>query len=199
MKPKAMKKIDKFPSRLRPALVLFLIMTILLGVLYPLVVTAIAQAAFPAQANGSMVMNGNTITGSALLGQANTDSRYFWPRPSATDYNPLPSGASNQGPTSSVLAEQVRQRAFDFQVANGLQASVAVPADMLFASGSGLDPHISPDAARLQIQRVAQARGLEAAKIAQLVESQTEPPQLGLLGRPRINVLLLNMALDRLE
>lgn len=186
-------------KQLRTGLVMMLIMTLITGVVYPLVVTGIAQLAFPAQANGSLVGDAAQPTGSALIGQANTDLGYFWPRPSATDYGTLPSSGSNLAPTSAALAELVAQRAADFRTANNMAADAPVPVDMLFASGSGLDPHISPDAARLQIGRVAAARGLAEAKVAALVEAHVEGPQLGLLGEPRVNVLLLNSALDALE
>jgi K+-transporting ATPase ATPase C chain len=134
-----------------------------------------------------------------LLGQANTDARYFWPRPSATNYGTLPSGGSNLAPTSAELAGLVGQRAADFRAAHGLAPGDVVPVEMLFASGSGLDPHISPSAARLQAGRVAAARGLDEAEVAALVDSYVEGPQMGMLGQPRVNVLLLNMALDQLE
>jgi K+-transporting ATPase ATPase C chain len=184
---------------LRPALVLLAILTVITGIVYPLVVTSIAQALFPAQANGSLVGQPGQPVGSALLGQANADPRYFWPRPSATAYGAMPSSGSNLAPTSATLAELVAQRAADFRADHGLSAIDAIPVEMLFASGSGLDPHVSPDAARLQAGRVATARGLEEATVAALVETYIENPQLGILGRPRVNILLLNLALDELE
>ena len=186
-------------KQLRPALFMLAILTLLTGVIYPLLVTGIAQLALPRQANGSLVLVGDTVVGSALLGQANDDPRYFWPRPSATDYGTLPSGGSNLAPTSVALAAAVRQRTTDFRAANSLAADAAVPTEMLFASGSGLDPHISPDAARLQVGRVAAARGLNQAQLLALVEAHVERPQLGLLGQPRVNVLLLNRALDEIQ
>lgn len=186
-------------KQLRPALMMLALLTILTGVVYPLIVTGIAQLAFPRQANGSLVRAGESVVGSALLGQANADPADFQPRPSATGYGTLPSGGSNLAPTSADLAAAVRQRAADFRAANGLAADAAVPTEMLFASGSGLDPHVSPDAARLQVARVAAARGLDEAAVAALVEAHVEGPQLGLLGQPRVNVLLLNLALDGLE
>ena len=186
-------------KQLRPALFLLAILTLLTGVIYPLLVTGIAQLAFPRQANGSLVMAEESVVGSALLGQANADPRYFQPRPSATNYGTLPSGGSNLAPTSAVLAAAVGQRAADFRAANGLSADAVLPTEILFASGSGLDPHISPDAARLQVGRVAAARGLDEATVAALVEDHVEGPQLGILGQPRLNVLLLNLALDGLE
>lgn len=181
-------------KQLRPALLMLASLILLTGVVYPLVVTGIAQLAFPRQANGSLSMVGETVVGSALLGQANDDPRYFWPRPSATGYDTLPSGGSNLAATSGALTTAVTQRA-----AQGSVANAPMPLEMLFASASGLDPHISPEAARMQIGRVAAARGLDEAVVASLVEAHVEGPQLGFLGQPRVNVLLLNMALDELE
>jgi K+-transporting ATPase ATPase C chain len=186
-------------KQLRPALMMIALLTILTGVIYPLVVTGIAQLAFPRQANGSLVMAGATVAGSVLLGQANDDPRYFWPRPSATGYGTLPSGGSNLAPTSADLAAAVAQRAADFRTANGMGDADSVPVEMLFTSGSGLDPHISPDAARLQAGRVAAARGLPEAQLLALVEAHVEGPQFGFLGQPRVNVVLLNVALDGLK
>lgn len=186
-------------KQLKPVLPMLLILTLLTGVIYPLVVTGIAQLLFPYEANGSLLGDEAQPVGSAMLGQANDDPRYFWPRPSATGYGALPSGGSNLGPTSAILAEQVAQRAGQFRADNDLAADTPLPVEMLFASGSGLDPHISPTAARLQIGRVAAARGLNEAQVAALVEEHIEGPQLGFLGQPRVNVLLLNLALDDLE
>jgi K+-transporting ATPase ATPase C chain len=184
---------------LRTALLMLALLTFLTGVVYPLFVTAIAQVLFPAQANGSLLGEPERPLGSTLIGQANDDPRYFQPRPSATGYGTLPSGGSNLGPTSKTLAEQVARRAEDFRVANDLSDDLPVPVDMLFASASGLDPHISPAAARLQVPRVADARGLDETRVAMLVEEFVEGPQFGILGEPRVNVLLLNIALDRLQ
>jgi K+-transporting ATPase ATPase C chain len=157
-------------------------------------------------ASGGIVLRDGQPVGSELLAQRFVAAQYFWPRPSAgddgTDYATLPSSASNLGPTSSNLVTLVRTRADQFRAAHGLPDKAAVPPDMLFASGSGLDPHISPASARLQIQRVAQARHYDAAateRLRQLVEQCVEPPQLGFLGEPRVNVLHLNLALDRLR
>jgi potassium-transporting ATPase KdpC subunit len=194
-----MGKTDSIILQIRRAMIMFAIMTILLGILYPLIVTGIAQMIFPFQANGSMVIRNQLETGSSLVGQANSDERYFWPRPSVIDYDPLPSGASNEGPTSSDLAGLVRQRESEFRAANQLDLSTPVPVEMLFASGSGLDPHISPQAARLQVERVSRSREIAANRVADLVEAHIEGPQWGFLGRPRVNVLLLNLALDELE
>lgn len=184
-----------------PALRMLLVLTILTGVVYPLVITAAAQVLFPTQANGSLIRDGETVIGSALIGQnMNGDPRYFWLRPSAVNYNPLPSGGSNLAPTSATLQAAVIARADAFITPNGVtNASSLVPAEMLFTSGSGLDPHISPEAARLQAGRVAVARGLDEARLLMLINDMAEAPQLGILGQPRINVLLLNLALDALQ
>lgn len=177
------------------------VMTILIGVIYPLAMTVAAQVIFPAQANGSLETKDGVIIGSSLFGQTNSDPRYFWPRPSAVNYmeGTTSSGAANLGPTSAALQAQAAERAAAFREGNGLTADAVVPPDMLFASGSGLDPHISPEAARLQIDRVAAERGLDRQQVADLVEQYVEAPQLGFLGQPRVNVLLLNLALDALQ
>jgi K+-transporting ATPase ATPase C chain len=189
-----------------PAVRMLLVLTVLTGVLYPLTITAAALLAFPAQANGSLVQREGVVVGSALIGQANDDARYFWPRPSAVAYmdGSTPSslgssGGSNLAPTSATLANQVATRAAAFRAANDLTASAPIPPDILTASGSGLDPHISPAAARAQVARVAVARGIAAPAVAALVEQQVERPQFDFLGEPRVNVLALNLALDRLE
>lgn len=184
-----------------PALRMLLALTILTGVIYPLVITAAAQALFPEQAHGSLLRTGETVVGSALIGQhMNNDPRYFWSRPSAVSYNPLPSGGSNLAPTSANLRDAVNTRAADFIAASSMTDAIGqVPAEMLFASGSGLDPHISPQAARWQAGRVAAARGLDEAQVMTLIDRLVEAPQLGFLGQERVNVLLLNLALDALE
>lgn len=171
------------------------------GVLYPLAMTAIAQLAFPRQANGSLVERDGKVVGSALLAQPFTGDKYFWPRPSANGYGTGPSGftassGSNYGPTSAQLQTNVRNNAKAFRDANKLAADAPVPADMVYASASGLDPDISPEAARLQIARVAAARSLSRAQVTALVEKHVQPPQWGFLGEPRVNVLRLNLALD---
>ncbi|MCA0455729.1 MAG: potassium-transporting ATPase subunit KdpC [Chloroflexi bacterium] len=186
-------------KQLKTAVMMLVIFTLITGILYPLAVTLAAQAVFPAQANGSFVTVDGQTVGSSLIGQTNTDPRYFWSRPSAVSYNPLPSSGSNLGPTSQTLADTVAQREADFRTANNLPDSVTVPSDMLFASGSGLDPHISPESAWLQVARVAEARGMDAGEVTTLVEQAIEAPQLGILGEARVNVLLLNIALDKLQ
>jgi K+-transporting ATPase ATPase C chain len=166
------------------------VLTVITGDAYPLLVTAIAQLAFPTQANGSLVRSGNEVLGSSLLAQKFADPKYFWPRPSAADYSTIPSGASNQGFTSKKLLDAINERRTHF----GADA----PADLLSASGSVLDPHISPEAARYQVARVAQNRGLPLENVLKTVESSIESPQFGFLGQSRVNVLLLNRTLDNL-
>jgi K+-transporting ATPase ATPase C chain len=189
-----------------PAIRLFIALTILTGVLYPLLVTGIAKTLFPKQAEGSLVSVNGKIAGSELLAQRFSGDLYFWPRPSAgddgTNYATVASSASNLGPTSSNLVSTVQSRIDSFRAANNLATNATAPADMAFASGSGLDPHISPDAARLQINRVAAARKFsppQKEELSALVQHLIEPPQLGFLGEPRVNVLKLNLALDLLK
>lgn len=164
------------------------VLTAITSIAYPLIVTGIGQIAFPAQANGSLVKSGDAIVGSALLAQKFTSAKYFWPRPSAADYGTVASGASNQGFTSRKNLDAIDER----RAVLGANA----PADLLTASGSGLDPDISPAAARFQIARVATARGLSPEAVARIVEATTRAPQFGFLGQARINVLALNRALD---
>ncbi len=170
---------------------ILLVFTLLTGVLYPLAVTGIAKVMFPKQANGSLILVGDKIVGSELLAQKFDEAKYFWPRPSAADYATVPSGAENKGPTSADLVKAIGERREKY----GKDA----PGDLLTASGSGLDPHISPAAARHQVVRVAAARNLTADQVSALVESFIEPPQFGVLGEPRVNVLALNRALDELK
>jgi K+-transporting ATPase ATPase C chain len=178
-----------------------IVWTLICGVAYPVVMTIFSQLAFPAQANGSLVVRDGKIIGSALLAQQFTGSNYFWPRPSACTYGTGPTGlapssGSNLGPTSGALQTNVQNNAAAFISGNNLPTNTVVPADMVFASASGLDPHISPEAARLQIARVAASRGLSVDQVTGLVQKFTEGPQWGFLGEPRVNVLLLNVALD---
>jgi K+-transporting ATPase ATPase C chain len=173
------------------------------GVVYPVVITLFAQTAFHNQADGSLVMRDGKLIGSALMAQQFQTTNYFWPRPSACTYGTGPTGinassGSNLGPTSGALQTNVMNNAAAFISGNNLPTNTVVPPDMVFASASGLDPHISPEAARLQIARVAAARGLGEDKVKELVESCVEPPQWGFLGEARVNVLLLNVALDQL-
>lgn len=168
----------------------FLWMTLVLGVAYPLLITGIAKTFFPYQAGGSLVEKDGRIIGSALLSQAFKNPRYFWPRPSAVEHNPSSSGASNLGPTSADLQAKMKER----EAWGGTR-------DLLYASGSGLDPHISPECAKAQIDRIAKARHFtefQHQAIVQLLESNTEKRQWSFLGEPRINVLQVNLALDKL-
>ncbi len=178
---------------------LLIVMTVLTGLVYPLVVTAVAQWLMPGQANGSLVFRHGEAAGSALLAQPFSGDQYFWPRPSAAGYATIPSGASNWGPTSAALAAAVKERAAAIRSAHGLAPDAPVPADLVFASASGLDPHISPEAAGLQVSRVAKARGLAADRVRSLVARFTEPAQWGFLGEPRVNVLRLNLAMDQVS
>jgi K+-transporting ATPase ATPase C chain len=184
------------------ALKFLLVMTILTGIIYPLFMTGVAQVSFPAKANGSLIKKDGKIIGSHLIGQKFDTTIYFWSRPSAIDYNPIPSGASNFGPTSKALKKQVVERRSLFATKNSMKDTTAIPKEMIFASGSGLDPHISPEAALLQLERVAKARHLDkiqTQQVQQLIKDKTENPQFSLLGEPRINVFELNLALDNIR
>lgn len=166
------------------------VLTVITCVVYPLLVTGAGRVLFPAQAAGSLVQEGDRLVGSSLIAQKFVESKYFWPRPSAADYGTVASGASNQGYISQKLVDAINAR----REALGPGA----PADLLTASGSGLDPHISREAAQFEIARVAAARQMDAGRLTALVDQMTEPRQLGFLGEPRINVFLLNRALDQL-
>ena len=181
------------------SILLTIVLTAITGVVYPLVVTGIAQVAFKDQANGSLIEQNGQVVGSEFLAQQFTGEKYFWPRPSAGSYATVPSGASNLGPTSQALQSNVTANATTFRTGNKLAADAPVPADMVFTSASGLDPHISPESARLQIARVAAARGIAEDQVRALVEKFEEPPQWGIFGEPRVNVLELNVALDDLQ
>jgi K+-transporting ATPase ATPase C chain len=186
-------------THLRPALVSLALLTLITGVAYPLVVTAIAKVAFPYQASGSLIVaKDGKVLGSRLIGQPFDDPKYFWGRPSATSPHPYNAGASsgsNQGPTNPALTKAVQERVDALRAADPGNTA-PVPVDLVTASGSGLDPHISPAAALYQVRRVAKARGLDESKIRDLVAQHTEGRQLGFLGEPRVNVLPLNLALD---
>ena len=186
--------------QLRPALMMLLILTVLTGVMYPLAVTGLAQLLFPTQANGSLMTRDGKVIGSELIGQYFDEPQYFWGRPSATSpypYNAAASSGSNLGPTNPVLIEAVKTRVAAVRAADpGNEAPV--PVDLVTASGSGLDPHISPAAALYQAHRVARVRGVQESQVKDLVALHTEGRQFGLLGEPRVNVLKLNLALDAL-
>lgn len=182
---------------LRPACVLLVLMSLVTGVAYPLLVTGAAQAAFPLQANGSLITIAGVARGSVLIGQPFDDPRYFWGRPSATSpaYAAAASGGSNLGPSNPALSAAVQARVQALRAADPGNAAL-VPVDLVTASGSGLDPHISPAAAFYQVGRVARARKLDETAVRDLVERHVEGRQLGVLGEPRVNVLRLNLALD---
>ncbi|MER0172057.1 MAG: potassium-transporting ATPase subunit KdpC [Nitrosomonas sp.] len=186
---------------IRPAITLFILISLVTGLLYSLAVTGIAQIAFPEQAAGSLLKRGDEIIGSTLIGQSFSGSTYFWSRPSATSpmpYNASNSGGSNLGPTNPALIEAVNERIKNLR-ANHPEKEEKIPTDLVTASASGLDSHISPAAAYYQIERVAAARNTDTAIVKSLVDRSIETPQWGLLGDSRVNVLRLNLALDALE
>lgn len=181
---------------------IFLFFTVLTGIIYPLLITGISQVVFPAKANGSLIVKGNKTIGSELIGQQFDSILYFSSRPSAISYNPLPSGGSNYGLTNSKLKDLVIQRKQKFIEFNKLDSTTVIPAEMLFASASGLDPHISKQAALLQVNRIKIARNFNEVQyqnLLQCVESQTVTPQLLILGQERVNVILLNLELDKIQ
>jgi len=183
---------------IRQSIAMLALMTALTGIAYPLVVSGLAQLVFPRTANGSVIERDGKPVGSALIGQPFSDPRYFWSRPSATTpfaYNAASSVGSNLGPTNPALTDAVRQRIDALRAADPGNAT-PVPVDLVTASGSGLDPHISPAAAEYQVARVARVRGTSADAVRKLVAGATEGRQLGVLGEPRVNVLALNLALD---
>ena len=188
-------------TQLRPAIVILAIFTIFTGVIYPLVITAIAQLLFPHQASGSLIVQNGQVVGSELIGQQFDDPRYFWGRLSATSpypYNAAASTGSNLGPTNPALIDEVNARVTALKAADPTNNS-PIPVDLVTSSGSGLDPNISVAAAQYQVQRVAKARGLSIEVVQALVDRFTQGRQFGVLGEPRVNVLELNLALDGIK
>lgn len=185
-------------KQMRPALLSLLLLTVLTGLIYPLAVTGMAWMLFPHQAGGSLIVLEGHVVGSSLIGQPFSDPRYFWPRPSATaplPYNAAASSGSNLGPTNEALIAAVQVRIAALKTADP-DNLLPIPVDLVTASASGLDPHLSPAAAQYQVRRVARARGIDEAMLRRLVAEHTERRQFGLLGEPRVNVLQLNLALD---
>ena len=187
--------------QLKPAVLSLLVLTILTGVVYPLVVTGLAQLLFPAQANGSLIVKDGKVVGSALIGQPFDDPKYFWSRPSATSPFPDNAGAStgsNLGPTNPALKKAVQDRIDALRAADP-DNKAPIPVDLVTASGSGLDPHVSLAAALYQVHRVATARKMDETKLRELVDQHTQGRQFGFLGEPGVNMLKLNLALDSLK
>ena len=184
---------------LKTAMLLFVAFSLLTGLIYPLLMTGIIQTAMPEQASGSMIVVNGKIVGSELIGQNFTSLGYFHGRPSAVDYAGNGSGASNLGPTSSRLMEQVSRRISEVRRENNLSSNATVPGELVLASASGLDPHISVEGAMLQVPRVARARSVPESEVKVLVYQHIEPAQFGIMGQERVNVLDLNLALDELN
>ncbi len=178
--------------------VLVFVVIVIIGIAYPFFMTLIAQVFWPYQANGSLLYVDGKVVGSELIGQSFTSPGYFHGRPSAVDYDATSSSASNLGPTSAKLMEQVKERMETIRKENNLAPDAVIPADLVLASGSGLDPHISPESALLQVNRVAKARNLAESDVKALVDRHIEPPQFGFMGTYKVNVLKLNIALDEL-
>jgi potassium-transporting ATPase KdpC subunit len=182
---------------LRESVIVFIVLSFITGVAYPLAITLVGQVVFPRQANGSLIERDGKVVGSELIGQTFADAKYFWSRPSAASYNGSASTGSNYGPTNPAQLDAVKQRVADLKASHDRQTDI--PVDLVTASGSGLDPHISPAASEYQVSRVARARNLDVAKIRQLVAEHTAGRTFGVLGEPRVNVLELNLALDELK
>lgn len=183
-------------KHLIPAIRIKLFFILLLGLIYPFLMTGISQTLFPHQASGDFLTRGGVVIGSSWISQNFEKTEYFWPRPSAVGYNPLPSGGSNLGLTSQELKKTVEERKAKLKAAHP-DEKIEPPQDLLFASGSGLDPHISPEAAQYQLHRVATARSMNLELVQKLIEQVTENRRFGILGEPVVNVLALNLALDK--
>ena len=181
--------------QLRTAILITLMLTILTGLVYPLSVTLMAQLLFPHQANGSLVKTKDKIIGSKLIGQNFTEAKYFHPRPSESNYDSVKSGGSNLGPTNKKLIKRINETLENLRKEN---STSNIPVDLITTSASGLDPHISPEAARFQVQRIAELRKIPKQKLIQLIDENTEQKFLGIFGEPRVNVFVLNLALDEL-
>jgi potassium-transporting ATPase KdpC subunit len=189
-------------TQFKIAIKFLLLMTILTGIMYPLFMTGMSQLAFHSKANGSLIFRDGKIIGSELIGQKFDSSVYFWSRPSAIGYNPIPSGASNYGPTSDTLKKLVMARRESFAKMNSLIDPMSTPKEMAFASASGLDPHISPEAASMQVERISLARHFDKVqkeKLLKKIEEMTEAPQFLCFGEQRINVLMLNLELNKIQ
>ena len=196
-----MSMLSTLTSQLRPAVSVFALLTVVTGLAYPYAMNGLAQATFPAEAAGSLIVRDGQVVGSSLVGQNFTDPGHFWGRPSATGpqpYNGAASSGSNQGPLNPALADAVKARIEALRVADP-DNTAPVPVDLVTASGSGLDPHLSPAAAEYQVARVARARGLDPEDVRALVAQHRSEPQFGLFGDARVNVLTLNLALDALR
>jgi K+-transporting ATPase ATPase C chain len=186
-------------AELRPAIIMFVLLTLLTGVIYPLAITGITQTVFPTQANGSLLLDdAGTTIGSSLIGQAFDQPQYFWGRPSAAGNNAAASGGSNLGPANQALLDAIKARVEALRAADPDNRAAPIPVDLVTASGSGLDPEISIAAARYQVPRVARERGLTADALESLISKYESSRDLGIFGEPRVNVLLLNIALDKL-
>jgi K+-transporting ATPase ATPase C chain len=181
---------------LKTCLLLFITTVILTGLIYPAFITMTAQIAFRDKAQGSVIINGGKVVGSYLIAQKFDKAGYFWPRPSATGYDPMPSGGSNLSATSKTLQETIKERKKTLLSSDRTKKDAQIPSDLLYASGSGLDPHISPASAVFQADRVAMARRMEKAKLVELINKATEKRYLSIFGEPRVNVLKLNLLLD---
>jgi K+-transporting ATPase ATPase C chain len=190
---------NKITDDLKTAMLLFIAFSLLTGLIYPLFMTGVIQIAMPKQASGSLIVVDGKIVGSELIGQNFTSPSYFHGRPSAVNYAGNGSGASNFGPTNKNLMEQVSQRISEVRTENNLSSNATVPSELVLASGSGLDPHISMEGAMLQVPRVAVARGIPESEVKVLVYQHIEPAQFGIMGQERVNVLNLNLALDGLK